>query len=52
MAKRFPVNTEYEFSAVMTMSIMQTAAKICDERRKLNPADEWANKVSHRNGMY
>ena len=49
-AKRFPNNTGYEFSTVMTMSIIQTVAKMCDERRKLDPADEWAHKVSHRRG--
>ena len=46
-AKRLPGNAEYEYSYAMTLSIKDTIAKRCAERRE-NQADEWAEMVSHR----
>lgn len=46
-ARRCPNNPEYEYSNVMSLSMKETIAKRCDERRE-NQLDEWADAVSHR----
>ena len=46
-ARQCPNNPEYEYSNVMSLSMKETIAKRCDERRE-NQLDEWADAVSHR----
>ena len=47
LTKTKPKNAEYEFSNVMSLSIKETIAKRCAERRVKQP-DEWVDAVSHR----
>lgn len=48
LAKRLPGNPDYQYSIVMTISLIETVAKRCEERRNSGEGDTWADKVIKR----
>ena len=46
--KRLPCNLDYQYSIVMTISLIETVAKRCEERRNSKEGDTWADEVTKR----
>ena len=48
LAKRLPGNPDYQYSIVMTISLIETVAKRCEERRNSGEGGTWAKEVTKR----
>ena len=48
LAKRLPGNPDYQYSIVMTISLIETVAKRCEERRNSGEGGTWAEEVTKR----
>ena len=48
LAKRLSGNPDYQYSIVMTISLIETVAKRCEERRNSKEGDTWADEVTKR----
>ena len=48
LAKRLPGNPDYQYSIVMTISLIETVAKRCEELRNSGEGDTWADEVTKR----
>ena len=48
LAKRLLGNPDYQYSIVMTMSLFETVAKRCEERRNSREGGTWAEEVTKR----
>jgi len=48
LAKRLPGNPDYQYSIVMTISLIETVVKRCEERPNSGEGNTWADEVTKR----